>query len=97
VDYDLFKLNKSTKGNLARVPLTNFTQSREEDFMKPSWTGDVVAKLHIHDITQRQLAAHMGISFRYLCGILAGKLTPPNAEQRIITALNELIEERDNA
>ena len=60
------------------------------------WIGDAVGKMHIHRITQADLAKHLGVGLIYGNKILNGveKVTPKNAESRIMTAIDEIIKER---
>ena len=59
-----------------------------------NWIAEVVGKMHIHKITQVELAERIGIRRDYLNKILNGFEKPANAEERIINALDELIAER---
>jgi transcriptional regulator with XRE-family HTH domain len=61
----------------------------------PKWTGDVVGKLHVHNIEIRELAAKMGCAPEYLGKILNGKREPKNAEAKVKEALAELVKERE--
>ena len=59
-----------------------------------NWIAEVVGKMHIHKITQVELAEKIGIRRDYLNKILNGFEKPAKAEERIMKALNELISER---
>ena len=59
-----------------------------------NWIAEVVGKMHIHKITQVELAEKIGIRRDYLNKILNGFDKPANAEERVKMALNELISER---
>ena len=61
--------------------------------MLEKWTGDVVGALHVHERTCQELAKQMGINDKYLSSILNGHRNPPGAEERIRTALAELLKE----
>jgi hypothetical protein len=61
--------------------------------MPEPWTGDVVSALHVHRKTRMQLAEKMGINDKYLLSILNGHRNPPNAEERVKAALDELLKE----
>lgn len=56
-----------------------------------NWIAVVVGKMHIHKITQVELAEKIGIRRDYLNKILNGFDKPANAEERISKALDELI------
>jgi uncharacterized protein YnzC (UPF0291/DUF896 family) len=62
-----------------------------------SWIAEVVGKMHIHKITQVELAERIGIRRDYLNKILNGFDKPANAEERVKKALDELITERSEA
>lgn len=62
--------------------------------MTKNWTGDLVGLMHDYKITGRQLAGHLGITDRYVSMILNGKRHPPNAEERLRRAVEELISSR---
>ena len=55
------------------------------------WAGKVVAWLYIYNITQRELAAKIGWTPRYLNMVLRGYRTPKGAQDKIDTALHRLI------
>ena len=59
-----------------------------------NWIAEVVGKMHIHKITQVELAKRIGIRRDYLNKILNGFDKPANAEERVKKALDELITER---
>ena len=61
--------------------------------MPAKWTGDVVGKMHLHRVTIKELAAHMGFSDRYVAMVLNGERAPKGAEQRFTEALDALIKE----
>ena len=56
------------------------------------WIAGVVGKMHLHKITQNDLATMLGISREHLNRILNGKECPANAKENITNALNKLIE-----
>lgn len=59
------------------------------------WTGDIVAKMHLNKITSIQLAGKIGWHPKYLSMVLNGKRTPKQAEDRVRTALDELIKNKN--
>ncbi len=59
-----------------------------------NWTAHAVGLMHVHKITQIDLANHMGVTNDYISMILNRKKEPKNAEFRVMTAINEIIEER---
>lgn len=60
--------------------------------MPKNWTGDLVGLMHDHDITQKQLAAHLGVTDRYVSKVLKRHCNPAGAETRFRKAVEELIE-----
>lgn len=62
--------------------------------MPAQWTGDLISKMHLHNISKKQLAEHEGLHPKYVGMILNGKKTPPNAEERFNKAVDEIIAER---
>ena len=58
------------------------------------WIATVVGKMHLHKITQSELAERLGIRRDYLNKILNGAESPANAKERITKALDELIESK---
>ena len=60
------------------------------------WIAKAVGLMHLHKITQKSLANHLGVTDEYISMILNGKKTPKNAELRIMAALNEIIEQRSS-
>jgi len=59
--------------------------------MLEQWTGDVVGKMHVHGVTVKQLAIHMGVRPEYLSKLLSGSRKTKNAEKMIRTALQDLL------
>lgn len=58
------------------------------------WIGAAVGKMHINGISQGQVAEKLGVRGDYLNKILNGKENPYKAEERIMAAINEIIEEK---
>lgn len=56
-----------------------------------SWIAEVVGKMHVHKISQDELAEKVGVRREHINKILNGKLAPKGAKERITTAINELI------
>ena len=59
-----------------------------------SWIAEAVGTMHINKITQKAVASKMGCTTDYM--ILTGKRKPPQAKERILGAINEIIAERNN-
>lgn len=61
-----------------------------------SWIETAIGKMHINKITQVELAQYMGYTRSYISSILIGRRKPPQAKERILGAINEIIAERNN-
>lgn len=57
-----------------------------------AWIADTIGKMHIHKITQTALAEHMGKRRDYVSKILNGTVAPKNAREKIMAAVEEMIE-----
>jgi len=62
--------------------------------MPAQWTADLIGKMHLNNISRKQLAAHLGLNDKYVIMVLNGKRTPPNARERFEKAVDEIIEAR---
>lgn len=62
--------------------------------MKEKWTGEIIGKMHINEITMLDIAKEMNVSKSYVCMILNGNRKPPMAKERIHEAFNAIIERR---
>lgn len=60
--------------------------------MPAQWTGDIVSKMHINNVTAKQLAVAVGWHPKYLSVVLNGHKTPKDAEARLNVALDQIIE-----
>ena len=58
--------------------------------------AEAIGKMHINKITQVELAQYMGYTRSYISSILIGRRKPPQAKERILGAINEIIAERNN-
>ncbi len=62
--------------------------------MAEQWTGDIVALLHVHKISQRELASELGVTDIYISMLLNGARKTPSAKERMEAAINAIIERR---
>ena len=62
----------------------------------PKWIATAVGLMHIHKITHKRLADKLGFTREYITMILNNKVSPPNAKEKVLTAINELIAEDSN-
>lgn len=63
--------------------------------MPDVWTGEAVGRMHVLQISHREVAAKMGVSNRYLSMLLNGHRTPSNAQNRVNWAIDQIVSERD--
>lgn len=62
--------------------------------MKPKWSGSLISKMHVYEITLDDVSAKAKIAKTYVCAILNGKRVSITAREKIENAINELVEER---
>ena len=60
------------------------------------WIAKAVGKMHINKITQSDIAKKLNVTREYINMILTGKKFPANAEERISTAIDEIIADRQS-
>ena len=58
------------------------------------WIAAAVGKMHVNKITQTQLADEMGVTNDYVWMILNGKKSPKGIEQRVMTAIDSILDKR---
>lgn len=67
----------------------------DEEFGMPGqWTADLIGKMHLNEITTKQLAAEVGWHPNYLSAVLNRHVNPKNAEKKLKDALEKLIAQR---
>ena len=59
------------------------------------WIATAVGLMHINRISNIELAEKIGVTHQYISELLNGKKSPKGAEQRIMTAIDEIIAERN--
>lgn len=62
--------------------------------MPAQWTGELIGKMHLANITRKQLAEHLNLHPKYVIAILNGDKNPKDAEEKFNNALEELIREK---
>ena len=62
--------------------------------MKDLWTGELVGKMHVAEITLEDLGKEMGLSKAYISQILNGVRKPPNAKERLNAAFDAIVRKR---
>lgn len=65
--------------------------------MLAQWTGDVVGKLHIYEVSYKELAKEAGLHEKYLSAILNCHRTSKSAEVCIKSALERIIAQKGDA
>ena len=60
------------------------------------WIAKAVGIMHSNRIRNIDIAEHLGYKPEYISMILNEKKTPKNAEQMIMTAIKEIIEDKSN-
>ena len=62
--------------------------------MPEEWTGEIVKRLHLSKISQRELADEMGVSFGYVSMLLSGAKHAKDAPARMGEAIDAIIQRR---
>ena len=60
--------------------------------MLKKWVGVVVGDMHIHRISNKQLASHIGVTVEYISMVLNGHREPAGIEDRLRKAIKEISE-----
>ena len=64
--------------------------------MEKEWTGRIVGLLHMHRITQAELASEMGLTAQYISMVLNGKKTSKGIDERMEVAILAIVDRRDS-
>ena len=64
--------------------------------MEKEWTGRIVGLLHMHRITQAELASELGITAQYVSMVLNGKKTSKGIDERMEAAILAIVDRRNN-
>ena len=62
--------------------------------MKANWTGDLIGKMHVHEVTYDELAEELGVGKPYVSMILNGRRNPPDAKERLQAAFERILMKR---
>ncbi len=65
--------------------------------MIAQWTAEVVGQMHIHNITQQELAEELGCTREYVNIILNGKRSPAGIEEKVRVALHNAVSKKSTA
>lgn len=60
--------------------------------MPAQWTGEIIGKMHVHNITAKQLSAFLGYNPKYVSAVLNGKRAPKNAPKKFKEALEKAVD-----
>lgn len=63
--------------------------------MPAKWTGEIVGMLHVNDISQKELAEHLGLTRQYISLVLSSVREPAGMETRMKDAINEIVQARE--
>ena len=64
--------------------------------MPEKWTGRIVGRMHTESISTDDLSKEMGVSKAYISMILHGARKPEGIEQRMKTALDNIVQRRNS-
>ena len=64
---------------------------------RAEWACEATARMYQHEINKGELAVKIGWTREYLSMLFTGKKTSKKAKDVIMTAIDELIEEKKNA
>ena len=62
--------------------------------MLAQWTADIIGKMHLNNITAKQLAEAVGWNAKYLSQVLNCHKCPKGAEQKLSAALERIVEQK---
>lgn len=62
--------------------------------MLESWTGKLVGKMHVHEITYDEVAAELGVTRSYVSMLLNGHRKPLDTRKRLEAAVDAVIAKR---
>ena len=63
--------------------------------MSSEWTSRIVGLLHMHRITQSELAREMGVTAQYVSMVLNGKKTSKGIDERMEATIQSIIDRRN--
>ena len=59
--------------------------------MSLNWTAQIVGRLHVEKITQRELAKELDFTEEYVSAILNGKREPVGIQERMEAAIDAIV------
>ena len=72
----------------------NLKMQRGGGKLREAWTGEIVAQMHVNEITQGELAKKMCVTRVYLNRLLTGAQVAKGTEERCREAVNQIVAER---
>lgn len=60
--------------------------------MPAQWTAVIIGQMHLNNITAKELSAEVGWHPKYLSQVLNSRVNPKNAENKLTTAINRIID-----
>ena len=64
------------------------------DKLKAEWTGELVGKMHTHEVTLEELATECGWVKGYVSMILNGQRSPAGAKEKLYEAFEAIVERK---
>lgn len=61
------------------------------------WTGELLAKMHINNVTSRELAKELDVTEQYVSMLMHSHKTTKNAKQRLNAAYQAVLQKRKGA
>lgn len=62
--------------------------------MREEWTGELVCRMHINEVSQGELAKEMNVKKSYVSMILNGKRAPKGGRKRLEAAFDNILRRR---
>lgn len=63
--------------------------------MLDKWTGDLVGRMHVNEVSQNELATELGYTKSYVSMVLRGRNKPQGIEERMNAALDAIIARKE--
>lgn len=59
-----------------------------------NWIAEVRGRMYVNKVTNLDIAEHLGVTPQYVSYIFNGKRSPKDAEEKIKTAVDEIIDQK---
>lgn len=63
--------------------------------MVAQWTCEILSKMHLYNITAKELSEKLGYNPCYVSMVMNGHRNPKQAKEKFSAALDELIQEKE--